>query len=100
MTETCKELIWLNDFMKELGKEQVTPLLHSDNQSAINLANNPIYHDRTKHIGVWYHFIRILLNDRVITGEDIHSQNPADMLTEVVMTKKPKTCSSSVGLLG
>ena len=55
--------------MNELGKEQVTPLLHSDSQSAIDLTNNPIYHDRTKHIGVWYHFIRILLKDGVIIGE-------------------------------
>jgi len=47
-TEVCKELIWLNDFMKDLSKEQVTPLLHNDIQSAINLANNSVYHDRTR----------------------------------------------------
>jgi len=58
--------------MKELGKEQVTPSLHSDSQSAIDLANNPVYHDRTKHIDMRYHFIRILLKDSVITGEDTH----------------------------
>ena len=30
-TEACKNLIWLKNFMKELGKEQVTPSLHNDN---------------------------------------------------------------------
>jgi len=43
--------------MKELGKEQVTPSLHSDSQIAIDLANILIYHDRTKKIDVQYHFI-------------------------------------------
>jgi len=99
-TETCKELIWLIDFMKELDKEKVTPSLHSDSQSVIDLTNNPIYHDRTKHIDVRYHFISILLKDNVLSLVKIHtSQNPTDILTKVVMTEKLKTCSSSVGLL-
>ena len=76
--ENCKEMILLKDFMKELGKEQMCPSLHSDSQSAIYLANNSAYHDRTKHIDVWYHFIHILL-------KKIHtSQNSTDMLTKMV----------------
>ena len=43
MIEPCNELILLKDFMKELGKEQVSPSLHIDSQRAIDLANNPIY---------------------------------------------------------
>jgi len=79
-TKTCKEFIWLKDFMKELGKDQVTLLLHSDSQSVIDLANNPVYHDRTKHIDVRYHFIRILLKDGVLSLVKIHtSRNPTDI---------------------
>ena len=86
-TETCEELKWLQDFIKELGKEQVTPSLHSDIQSAIDLTNNPIYHDRTKHIDVRYHFICILLKDSVLSLVKIHTnQNSTDMLTKVVTT--------------
>ena len=51
-TEAYKELIWLKDFLKELGKEQEAPSLHSGNQSVIDLTNNLVYHDRTKHIDV------------------------------------------------
>ena len=86
--EACKEMILLNNFMKELGKEQVTPSLHIDSQSGIYLVNNLVYHDRTKYIDMRYHFIRILLKDDVLSLVKIHtSQNPADMLTKVVMTK-------------
>ena len=87
--------------MKELGKEQVIPLLHSDSQSAIDLDNNPVYHDRTRHINVRYHFIHILLKDKVLSLEKIHtSQNLADMLTNMAMMENLKTCLAFVGLLG
>jgi len=66
-TKACKELIWLKDFLKELGKEHVSPLLHSDSQSAKYLANNSVYHDKIKYIDVRYHFIRILLKDAVLS---------------------------------
>ena len=49
--------------MKKLGKEHVTSSLHSDSQSIIHLANNLVYHGRTKHIDVQYHFIRIFLKE-------------------------------------
>jgi len=99
--EVYKELIWLKNFMKDLGKEQVTPSLHSDSQSAIDLANNSDYHDKTKHIDVQYHFIHNLLKDDMLSLVKIHtSQNLADMLTKLVMTEKLETCSASVGLLG
>ena len=79
--------------MKEFGKEQVTLSLYSNNQSAINLANNPVYHDRTKHIDVRYHFIRILLEDGVLSLVKIHTTwDPADMLIKVKMMEKLKTC--------
>ena len=83
--------------MKELRKEQETPSLHSDSQSAIDLANNLVYHDRAKLIDVRYHFK--LLNDGVSSLLKIHtSQNPADMLIKVVTMEKLKSCSLSVGL--
>jgi len=88
-TKSCKELIWLKFFMKELSKEQVTLSLHNDSHNSIDLANNPVYHNRTKHIDVRYYFIRILLKDSVLSLVKIHtSRNPADMLIKVVMTEK------------
>ena len=85
--------------MKEHGKEQVSPSLHIDTQSAINLANNSVYHDRTKYIDMRYHFICKLLKDGVFSLLKIHtSQNPADMLTKVVTVETLKSCSTSVGL--
>ena len=75
------------------------PLLHSDSQSAIDLANNLVNHDRTKHIDVRYHFNRKILKDDVSSLLKIDiSQNTARMLTKMVTVEKLKSCSVSVGL--
>ena len=56
-TEASKEMIWLQRFMGELGKEHDKGTLYSDSQSAIHLAKNSTFHSRTKHIQLKYHFI-------------------------------------------
>jgi ATP-binding cassette subfamily B (MDR/TAP) protein 1 len=99
ITEASKEMIWLQDFLEELGKKQENSALNSDSQSAIHLARNPVFHSRTKHIRLRYHFIRSLLEDEVLILKKIRgSQNPADMLTKAVTIEKLKLCTASVGL--
>ena len=59
LTEGAKEAIWLKKLYRELGVGNGRPIqLHVDNQSAISLAHNPVMHQRTKHIKIYYHFIR------------------------------------------
>ncbi|GJY47612.1 retrovirus-related pol polyprotein from transposon TNT 1-94 [Tanacetum coccineum] len=51
--------IWLRSMLKELHMEQEDATeIYVDNKSAIDLAKNPVYHDRSKHINTRYHFIR------------------------------------------
>jgi len=55
--------------------------LYIDSQSAIQLAKNPTFHLRTKHIQLKYHLICLVLEDGQLKLEKIHtSQNPANML--------------------
>jgi len=59
MAIATAELYWLRMLFKDLGISlSNTPVLWCDNVGAIALASNPIYHARTKHIEVNYHFIR------------------------------------------
>jgi len=89
------------EFYERACHEKVTSSLYSNSYSAKDLANNPVNHDKTKHIDVQYHFIRILLKANVLSLVKIHTdRNPADMLTKVVTTEKLKTCLASMGLLG
>ena len=55
---TC-ELIWLRHLLQELGFEKYEHMkLIYDNQAALHIASNPVFHERTKHIEVDCHFIR------------------------------------------
>ena len=54
---TC-EATWMEMLLKDLKIKVQRPLvIYSDNLSSIQLAKNPIFHARTKHIDVHYHFI-------------------------------------------
>ena len=54
----AQEAIWLRHLLKEIGYEQSgSSLICSDNQSAISLAKNPMFHQRTKHVEIHAHFI-------------------------------------------
>lgn len=99
VTEATKEMIWLQSFLEELGHDQGKGVLYCDSKSAIDLAKNPVYHARTKHIHRRYHFIRSALEDEMLVLEKIPgSKNPADMLTKVVPYDKLRLCATSVGL--
>ena len=55
---TC-EAIWLRRLLQDVGEEQKEPtMIKCDNQSSIKLANNLIYHARTKHVDAQFHFVR------------------------------------------
>ena len=100
LTEASKEMVWLKSFLEELGHKQDKCILHCDSQSVIHLAKNPVYHARTKHIQVRYHFIRSVIEDKVFELQKIlGSENPADMLTKTVTVEKLRLCATSVGLL-
>jgi hypothetical protein len=81
-----KEAIYIKSVLEELGhyKQQKLPL-YTDNNGALLLAKNPIYHERTKHISVKYHYIRGLIEEGVIDLIYINTLNQkADGLTKAL----------------
>eukprot|EP00253_Pinus_taeda_P027261 PITA_27261 len=56
--DSC-EIVWLRKLFSELfGHTLDTTMILCDNQSGICLSENPIFHDRSKHIDIRYQFIR------------------------------------------
>jgi Reverse transcriptase (RNA-dependent DNA polymerase) len=96
----AKEAIWLRRLLTELGLDTSSPTpIHVNNQSAIAIARNPEFHDRTKHIKVRYHFLRQVVEkgDIVLkylpTGEQI-----ADALTKGLSREKHEGFAKMMGL--
>ena len=65
--EATKEIVWLKKILEYLQVKQVhsTPLM-IDNTFAINLAKNPTFHDRTKHVNIKYDLIRHHVEAKII----------------------------------
>ncbi|XP_060974264.1 uncharacterized mitochondrial protein AtMg00810-like [Cannabis sativa] len=67
LAATTSELTWLQYLLKDLQIPQPTPaFIYCDNQSAIHIANNPTFHERTKHIELDCHFVREKIAQSVI----------------------------------
>ncbi|GKA45624.1 retrovirus-related pol polyprotein from transposon TNT 1-94 [Tanacetum coccineum] len=99
IAKACKELVWLKNILEELDRAQTECVLFCDNQSTIHLTKNHVFHGRTKHIKIRYHYIRELVSEGTLSLKKIlGAKNPADMLTKVVTTHKLKLCTTSTGL--
>jgi hypothetical protein len=54
----CAQLLWMRQTLRDYGYKLSKVSLLYDNDSAICMADNPIEDSRTKHINIWYHFLR------------------------------------------
>ena len=97
--EAVKEAIWLQGLVDDLGVGQKQVTMFCDSQSAIHLAKNQVYHARTKHIDVRYHFVREIIEEGGVLVQKIKTDdNPAVMLTKVVTTIKFNHCSDLINI--
>ncbi|GMI79054.1 hypothetical protein HRI_001574700 [Hibiscus trionum] len=100
VAEAVKEAIWLNGLLEDLGVVQSHISLYCDSQSAIHLAKNQVYHSRTKHIDVRYHFVREIFEEgKILLQKIATAENPADMLTKVVTSIKFNHCLNLINIL-
>lgn len=91
--------MWLGGLLNELWFDQKTVHFFYDNQSAIPLIKNQVYHERTKHIDVKLHFIRDEVPKGFVMVMKIHTDvNPADMLTKVIPIAKFKFSVNFIGV--
>jgi hypothetical protein len=59
----------------DLSQERTLPTsVHIDNKSARQLAENPVYHQRSKHIDIKYHWIRDMVSSATVKLHDVHTQ--------------------------
>jgi hypothetical protein len=60
-------------------------IMHCDNQGAIKLVHNPVFHERTKHIEVRYHFMREVVEDGIVKIVYLSTDNmTADIMTKAL----------------
>jgi len=78
------EAVWLRKMLFSLFGECLEPtLIYCDNQSCIKLTENPVFHDRSKHIDIRYHSIRDYVQRGIVKLEFV----PTDEQVANILTK-------------
>ena len=79
----CSQVLWLQNQLLDYGHNFMNTKIHMDNESAICIVKNPVFHSKTKHIEIRHHFIRDCYDKRLIDVVKVHTdQNVADLLTK------------------
>ena len=76
------------DFLRDLGVSLRGPMvIKADNQGSIALAKNPVFHDRSKHIDIQYHYTRELVRQGKV---ELSYVSTTDMLADVLTKSLPR----------
>ncbi|GJV27439.1 putative ribonuclease H-like domain-containing protein [Tanacetum coccineum] len=79
----CGQVLWIQNQMLDYGYNFMQTKIHVDNESAICVVKNHVYHSKTKLIEIRHHFIRDSYENRLIEMVKIHTDNNvADLLTK------------------
>ena len=99
-TTAATQALWLSRLLGELlGRKVDVVELKVDSKSALALAKNPVFHDRSKHIRIKYHFIRDCLEEGSIKANHIATTDLlADILTKSLGKAKFQEMRRRIGL--
>ena len=85
--------------LEEYDVPQNVVTLYCDNTSAINIAKNLVQHSKTKHIEIRHHYIRDLVNYKILSLEHVSTENQlADIFTKPVDIIKFENLRSALGV--
>lgn len=102
LAEMSREIIYVKRLLTYMGFEKFVKdsiNVYCDNQSAIELSKNAVFHKRSKHIDISFHFTRELIEKKVITIQYLRTELMiADIFTKSLSRDKHHKCISMLQL--
>ena len=90
MAQGVCELLWIKIILTEL---KLAPLgsmrLYCDNKAVINIAHNPVQHDKTKHVDIDRHFIKEKLREGLICTPFVKTIDQLDDILTKGLASRP-----------
>jgi len=89
----------MKTLLGDYGFSQDTMVINCDNTSAINISKNPVQHSRTKHVYIRHHFLRDLVESKVVSLSFISTENQlADIFTKPLDGSKFESPRKAIGV--
>ncbi|GJX58760.1 cysteine-rich receptor-like protein kinase 8 [Tanacetum coccineum] len=100
MALTCSGVTWSVSLLKDLGVKDLGLVdLKCDNQVAIHIAANPLFHAKTKHIEVDCHYVRDQIKSGLVKPSYVSTKEQvADVFTKVLPTEQHHKLLSKLGV--
>ena len=99
-TAAVNQAIWLRNILADLCLEQNEPTqIFVDNQAAISISNNPVFHGRTKHFKIKLFFLREVQKEGAINLLYYRTEDQsADILTKALSKTRFEVLRSKLGV--
>lgn len=100
ITDCAKDILWYQQLFVDLAIKLIKPtIIFSDNQGAIKLSKNAVFHKRSKHVDVRMHFIRDHQSKGNMLLQYIPTSNqPADMFTKALASPALNNCKQMLNI--
>jgi len=94
------EAVWIHNLLAYLfGHVLDSIVIHFDNQICVKISDNPVFHDKSKHIDIKYHYIRYMVQrKRVLVQYLPTNEKVVDVLTKPLTRKNFKYFHEKLGL--
>eukprot|EP00253_Pinus_taeda_P004591 PITA_04591 len=99
-SQAAWEAIWMRKILVGLFGQMMDPtVIYCDNLSCIKLSENPVFHDRSKHIDICYHHLRDCVVKRIMMLQYISTkEQDVDILTKELSKGKFEFHRDSIGV--
>jgi hypothetical protein len=96
-----REAVWLRKILENLfGHEMDTTIIHCNNQSCVKLSENPVFHNKSKHIEIKYHYIIDMVQIKSVHMQYISTHDQiADVFTKPLARMKFEYFRERLGMV-
>jgi hypothetical protein len=100
ISECVKEAMYLRTLQHEITNDTYCITIFNDNQSALKLVSNPVFHNKSKHVDIRYHFCREIAAKGLIETKYLPTaEMPADLLTKSLGSVKHHRFVDKLGIV-